>query len=968
MADAPEVAEIGSAATVAELLAAGRAGEVDRQAWAEAIDPLQPGLLDERLRYRTGEGDFSWLAAAAAVRLGLAGEGWADADLPFGPLWAPLADRETASLSLSFPKERARRFLLEKLCAASTRALLAELAVFRSVNHDRFLSFDPDSDAAFRAFVAEIRADSGGALFEAYPALLRVLAVTLRQWRANVAALSARLAADFPGQTIKDVAFGLSDPHEGGQSVAIISFDGGRRLVYKPKPVETEAWFSRHFRGLETLAKDGYGYVEFAEPADFEEEKELRAYFSAAGELLFQTWLLGASDLHFENIVATRKGPVPIDLETLCCPRPRVPAEADDAANRAQHEFYFDSVVRTMLLPRWEMVEGGGLVEPSGLAGGAQGKSVDAFEWLSLNRDRMRLARVQKTASAGPNLPRLKGKPVAAADFLPELEAGFAAAYRAAMRPEARAALAASLETLAGLPTRFVFRNTKIYRHLLDKSLTAAALASGVSYSMAFEPLWRALSSVDDPRERESFGRCAALEVEALARRDVPIFKTRPRDAFAALEGRRVLEMNEAPIALCRRRLQRLSEDDLARQLRFIRASFHALRAGTGVSVKASSGPAAAADETALRGFVRELSDGILGGAFISQGEEAWWLSLTYNERARNFQYGPVGSRLFDGALGIALFLAAASKVTGDERARRVALATARLVARDAARYGMPRLTRALGLGIATGAASIPYGLRGVGALLGAQDLVDQATAMALELSPAHLAADDKRHADIVSGAAGALLCLNGLGLQSRELEAAFRLGCGELEEALRRGAKPALGFAHGAAGAAAVCAALGWGDLARRLVALSDARFSEEQANWPDFRDFGQGDRPRYVLSWCGGAAGVGLGRLECGRLLKTDSFNRDVERAVRACLRDSEPIDHLCCGEAGVIAFLRRAGRPAEAAARLSALMARRPLRMGFDAGIPLPGLFQGEAGVGWLAAQRLLPELPELSVFAS
>ncbi len=1025
---------------LSERLSADGARGLDVEAWRVAIDPLTPGLLEQRKAFGgSPPDDERWVPAAVDIveffsgvlRNSQSGAVLPDADVAFGPVWSALTHHELARLQSScaaaVPEaplaaeawDDLRHDLLNNLCGVSAYCLAAEFAVFKNLEGESLSGFDAESDAAFRAFILKFQEDGFRAFFGEYPVLLRVMAVLLENWRRNMTLFVSRLTEDWPEVVrlfvvggaparARHVQFGVSDPHEGGKTVAVLESEGGARFLYKPKSLAAEAWFGAYLDGigaagfasslgrLRVLGRDGYGYCEFARRADFKTEVEVRRYFKAAGELLFHMYLLGASDLHHENIVATAAGPYPIDLETVCCPRPRMGADAFGASNLALHRFFFESVVRTALLPRYEFLGGDRVLESSGLAGGSAGESGEVLAWQFPNRDRMRVAKVRTAAPPSANKPLLNGRPVAAADYLDDIETGFTEAYGQALHPEIREAASAALEPLRDIPTRFILRNTKVYAHLLQKSLEPAALKDGAAHGLVFEPLWRALSGVEDEEERRGLGLCAVEEIATLSYRDVPVFKTAPGRAYASCGGRRILTMNEAPLDLVRGRLSALGEPDLSRQRQFLRASFFMPKAAQGKSAPEGAEEADASPET-LKSVILRLADGILDGALMAENDEAWWLSLCYDERSRNWQYGPVGGRLFDGAMGISLFLAAAHAVGGHERARRTALATAKLAARDAQRYGMERMVRIMGLGVGTGAASLPYGLSAIGRILKDESLVLDAAHLAAALSPKYLSLEDARRADLLGGIPGALLALEVLpqGLPAalageierrrEELSKEFLAASRELFSAAasRRNARPELGLAHGAAGAAYVCARMAkrggpWAAAARDLAELCAARYDAEAGGWPDWRDFGQGDKPRFVSSWCGGAAGVGLGLLETGRLLGVD-FSLSVRQAATAAWRhaDEPPVDHLCCGKVGVALFLKRAAEAlkddnlARWARRDIALVASRTergaLRLGFDAGLPTPGFFQGQSGVGYAAARFLQKGLPEVEIFA-
>ena len=64
-----------------------------------------------------------------------------------------------------------------------------------------------------------------------------------------------QIKATFPelraADSVVDVNFGAGDLHRGGRSVAIVTFNSGARLVYKPKPLAVDHHFQKLLQWLE---------------------------------------------------------------------------------------------------------------------------------------------------------------------------------------------------------------------------------------------------------------------------------------------------------------------------------------------------------------------------------------------------------------------------------------------------------------------------------------------------------------------------------------------------------------------------------------------------------------------------------------------------------------------------------------------------------------------------------------------
>ena len=190
---------------------------------------------------------------------------------------------------------------------------------------------------------------------------------------------SERLEADIPelervfgddGEELGNVVElkpSLSDPHRGRRSVVALTFASGRKLVYKPKDMGTEAAYHRllawlnergaplPFKVLEVLDRSTHGWVEFVEHLPCRDHDEARRYYERAGMLLCLFYVLEGTDCHYENIIASGEYPVLIDTETLMHHRARAVVPEDENAQTEAFEQIGHSVLRTGLLPRWEL-------------------------------------------------------------------------------------------------------------------------------------------------------------------------------------------------------------------------------------------------------------------------------------------------------------------------------------------------------------------------------------------------------------------------------------------------------------------------------------------------------------------------------------------------------------------------------------------------------------------------------------
>src|SRR5205085_1109044 len=268
-----------------------------------------------------------------------------------------------------------------------------------------------------------------------------------------------------------------------------------------------------------------------------------------------------------------------------------------------------------------------------------------------------------------------------------------------------------------------------------------------------------------------------AAERADLLNGDVPLFSTRP-------DSRNLCGNSAAPVAdffdetglsLVRNRMRLLDEDDLARQIWFIRASL------TTLSVELTSTtwpsydltePRADADTEALINAARAVGDRLAATAL--RGEtDATWFGLDSVREARP-ALRPLDHNLYEGLPGVALFLAQLGALTRDEGYTGLARAALTTLRRQVER-GHPSVER---VGAFDGWGGVIYALAHLGTLWREPRLFEEAQEI-VSLLPCLIERDESF--DIVSGSAGCIAGLHSLHLcaPSEQALAAARL-CGE--------------------------------------------------------------------------------------------------------------------------------------------------------------------------------------------
>lgn len=868
------------------------------------------------------------------------------------------------------------------------------------------------SRRSYEAFVARQCAEGMQGLLLEYASLARALGTAVLHWVEATAELVVRLDRDWdalartfggsaPLTSVRALEQGLSDRHDHGRSVAILTFDEGMRVVYKPRPLGIEsAWFGllrwmaadgapyRH-RSLTVLEREGYGWVELVRAQACESREEIATFYQRLGALLAVLHAFEATDCHYENVIAAGPDPVLIDAETVMHPRFVVrPGRPGTGAQAIAREQVLRSVQRPGLLPQWTLGADGKGIDVSGSgASDDQLSDREFMAWSGVNTDDFELAPTRLPVGGGAHAPRLGEATASVVDHQDAFRTGFERMYRYLV--EARDRLRAAggpLRAFAGQRVRVVLRPTRLYSDLLENGNHPDLMRDGIDRSIHFDLLGR------PPRhdERPPYWGSVRLEHEALMRLDVPAFHAPTDRAELVTSDGRVAStsfLHKAPLEQVAERLGELGEDDLAVQLRTIDASFlsrqrkvHHGHEGEGEGEGEGRIAPVEPGEVDLVAEAERIGQALLDTAIRADDGSIAWVAHEHLFGTDSFQLGPSSSLLYGGSLGVGLLFASLHRATGRERWREAChAALAHVWAEIDGGFVEGTLPEANG-GL-TGDGGLVYLLAKVGEHLGDPEVFARAEAVVERIAARHL---DDDELDVTKGNAGAilgLLRLHEVSGSTRALEVAR--ACGEhllgavLAEPgspqrrwLPQQERPLAGLSHGAAGFA-----LAFGRLyelhpdPRLLDAIDEAlayertAFVPELRNWLDLREPDEHGRFRCVSSWCHGAPGIGLARAAMPAELRTPEILEDLEHALAAtegCGLAGE--GNACCGIFGRMEAMLTIGRALgrdepvkRVRAWTAALVAHARAHGGFSllGGLPRAtppiGLYDGIAGVG-------------------
>ncbi|MFK7692788.1 type 2 lanthipeptide synthetase LanM family protein [Paenibacillus sp. HJGM_3] len=964
--------------------------------------------------------------------------------LPFAEAGANYAAEQVGELSHVLSAQAWRdavRSLLRELVEIACKTLDLEFKLFRIGSFPL-----PGSTEQYDRFVCRLLEGDWFRLMQEYSVLARLMSTAVLRWADSFQEFLRRYEEDevwrdgrlrsgiTSSRVIERLALGESDRHNGGRTVMIATLEGGGKIVYKPKPLRIDtayaallAWLREHGAPGElaaafTVDRGEYGWQSFVASRPCAIEADAARYYRSAGALVAISWLLGGSDLHRENVIASGVAPIPVDVEAYVQPDPDSnwpPEEVPSDAERQTREAIARSVLRSSLLPEWVKLKSDTGVDISGLFSSlgmdAEQRSVRRFKFV--NTDAMKIGDVIDPESRADNDPHTAGCTFDESRDVPALLGGFREMYDFLLaQREALLAAEGPLAAFGGQATRFLFRSTSVYGQLLEKSWHPDVLKDGADRDIRLEAMCRYMASDEEEYDRWPI---VERELEALRVMDVPYFRLNAGDVRLSDEsgayGPNLFRRSGRE--RLHQRVRTMGTEDRPLQISLIRGALYTKFAGAGRRQHPASTAELAADCELVE------PGGAIGDAFGSRTQAAVFAAtktestrllhaaaaiadrlsrraITAEDGTRTWIVPGLGSfiprqrpmpyHLYGGTCGIALLHAALYRSSGDRRAREETLAALRLLRRrlaerDADDDPLARMT----IGGFSGLGSIVYTLVRISQMIGEPSLLREATAAAELVTDVKIAADIRL--DLMDGAAGALLSLLALHQATGEAEH-LRLAkrCGEHlltsrtklpagHEVWQVDGKALAGFSHGAAGIAYALLKLHQAAPDPRLVeaAVEAIRYERDlfdhvRGVWPDLRE-GAEDGAGLVDAWCNGAAGIGLARLAGLAALDNPDIRREIDLALDIVYPQRRDYDKdcVCCGQMGRAELLLSAslklGR-----GDLAGEARRRALRFADKYGRPSseddcsltlyeePSFFQGIAGIGYELLRFRSPEL--------
>lgn len=845
-----------------------------------------------------------------------------------------------------FEKEIEENLLVEltnKLASICTRTLVLELNVARVSG-----ILEGETSEKRQSYFNEVLLndpDYFNQLLSEYVVLNRLMSTKVDYWINNSVMLLQRFVKDYSllnqefnfGKgigTLTSLKIGanVSDSHRKGQTVSILEFSSGVKVVYKPRSLMIDEKFNKllllinswemntDLKGIKTINQGEYGWLEFIDHKGCDEKQEVSRFYYRIGSYLAVLYTLNAVDFHYENLIASGEYPYLVDLESLLHNNSRFYKKDSSAFSKAQRSLY-TSVLNVGLLPKKILATKGKGIDLSGI-GGQEGQILPVKSPVldGKTTDEIKITRKNITIGANTHRPKIKSEYVNPLEYSKFIELGFEETYKVLQNHKDE--LVSILETWATIEVRQILRPTRRYGSLLMISVHPDFLRDGLERDMILDKLW--LDTSIYPDLKDTF----ISEKQDMYQLDIPYFTTKPNEKHLwDSRGEKISNFFDTDaLSTVLEHIKSLNTSDCKDQLQLIKTSMLFLEAPTTkknkiIDLKKYN------HEYPSKEFLNEsiaigehLLNKMITGAQSNGQKDACWIGGGFvDNKEGEWRIAPVNRYLYDGISGIALFLAYLGYITK------------RSDFTDAAKKSIHSVlyneSPENNLGAFNGGGSLIYVYSHLHALWKENIYLEKAKEIANQLEP-YIESDE--NIDLLSGVSGYAIILIQLFSYTRDRKYLGMIKkCGDriLQKAkvmndglgwyVPTASQPLSGFSHGTSGIAwALCLIAKvtgnptYLETAKKALKFERGFYNPEHENWIDVREFNGKSNLEWGImpvAWCHGAPGVLLSRLLLNSDIKDEEIDKEIETGLKTTLNYGFGRDHsLCHGDLGNLDIL--------------------------------------------------------------
>jgi type 2 lantibiotic biosynthesis protein LanM len=472
------------------------------------------------------------------------------------------------------------------------------------------------------------------------------------------------------------------DTHNNGTSVAIITFEQGEKIVFKPRSVSGELGYTNFIReinkfiapkmpSLTVIDFGNYGFTTFV---DTNEEKN---DMFQAGRLACLMFLLNATDMHYSNILWTNEGPLPIDLETLFHPS-RIRTGIPESKRSAYHALE-KSVYGTGVLPISLGTKAGNGSVDVGFTGIRNQNSVSPFKTFDIKDGfSSEIKVVWKHQSIDNTLSNDPDFESYIHERCDQIINGFSEFFMQ-VYPQKNLFIDAVKKSFSNVKFRYIHNMTYRYEQIL-RILSDAEPSRDINTAHALLSRTGILSLTSDTN-------LVLSECRQLWNGDIPYFSVNFKGTEVFSGSEVVSHIPSSPESQFISKMDKLTEEDLTRQTNLIRLAFVAKLADPHADGKLKLEESESIEEEntkfqklntvkdynnkkhkeIISWFSRSITESILDDRYEHLPKT--WIGPVARFGGQGWTPGVLGYDLYNGRVGPALALAVAGKLLSDDDA-----------------------------------------------------------------------------------------------------------------------------------------------------------------------------------------------------------------------------------------------------------------------------------------------------------
>ncbi|MBK5246750.1 MAG: DUF4135 domain-containing protein [Peptostreptococcaceae bacterium] len=514
-------------------------------------------------------------------------------------------------------------------------------------------------------------------IFLEYPVLPRIMTTVINNWIDNMELFSIHLKEDLKylenelndkktlGK-VETVKGSISDAHNKGKGVIIVGFEAGSRIVYKPRNLQIDIAYKSLVDSLmdmkfpyeliapKALNFENHGWIEFIEYKALDSRNKAKDFYYRAGALLCLVYAMGGNDFHGENMIASGEQPVLIDLETIISYKMIQLNEEYENMKEAQDfvDIIQESVLGIGFLPVWLTTSNDICIDFGALTG-----------------------------NIATSMPSFEGQTLKALEYRSELLEGFGKAYDFFITNKDLVYDNIIKAFFSESPLRIILRPTNVYAKMLYHTVSPEILKDGFLYSVEMERFAPAyLIKVDDQKVKKLWDMFL-YERDSLEERDIPIFYGLANERNIKNSESILYEdyFMDSVIDRIKKKLLRLGRDDKERQLDFIKESLSIYEKNfryEGERIEGNFKPTdmQSIEKEELLAEAQDIYEEIMKKAINVGDGNISWISYQSDIVHQKSNIGQTIASLYDGIIGISLFVSALYSLKGVQETKQNAL------------------------------------------------------------------------------------------------------------------------------------------------------------------------------------------------------------------------------------------------------------------------------------------------------